>query len=280
MKFSLGFSSCPNDTFIFDGMIHNKIDTEGLLFEPFIADVEELNKRAFAGELDITKLSYHAYGFLSDKYVLLDAGSALGNNCGPLVIAKKELTTEEIEKGVIAIPGKYTTANFLFSLVFPHAERKKEMIFSEIENAIIEENVVTGVIIHENRFTYPSKGLIKIMDLGEYWEESTGLPIPLGGIVMKRKIPIDIQLKINRVMQRSVQFAMENPEKTRSFVKIHAQEMDETVMYQHIGLYVNNYTLDLGTTGRKAVEKLFELAQRKSLIPKQHNNIFTNYKNI
>lgn len=276
MKLSLGFSPCPNDTFIFDAMIHGKIDTEGLEFEVLLADVEELNQKAFAKELDITKLSYHAYGYLVDDYVLLDAGSALGNNCGPLLISKAQLTDNEINTGTIAIPGKYTTANFLLSLAFPNAKNKVETLFSDIEKNVLAEKVDAGLIIHENRFTYQEKGLKKIIDLGEFWEKTTQMPIPLGGIVAKRTLDIDILQKINRVMKRSVEFAFKNPDETKDFVKQHAQEMDEKVMYKHIHLYVNDYTKNLGNKGRAAIQHLFETALAKEIIPTYTSNLFLN----
>ncbi len=276
MKLSLGFSPCPNDTFIFDAMVHGKIDTEGLEFEVLMADVEELNVKAFAKELDITKLSYHAFGYLLEDYVLLDAGSALGNNCGPLLISKKKLSQEEVNDAKIAIPGKYTTANFLLSLAFPNAQNKTEMLFSDIEKAVLDGTMDAGLIIHENRFTYHERGLRKIMDLGAYWEGSTQLPIPLGGIVVKRNLPPDIQQKVNRIMKRSVAFAMENPEKTRAFVKAHAQEMEEHIMYNHIKLYVNDFTKDLQKTGKAAIHKLFDTAQEKEIIPNYTGEIFLN----
>jgi len=274
MKLSLGFSPCPNDTFIFDALVHQKIDTEGLTFELILADVEHLNQRAFAHQLDITKLSYHAYGHLIDEYILLDAGSALGRNCGPLLIAKEPLSTEDINLGPIAIPGKYTTANFLLSLAYPAAQHKQEMLFSEIEQAVLDEQVKAGLIIHENRFTYKDKGLVKLADLGEFWEQTTGFPIPLGGIVASRKLPKSILEKINRVLARSVAYALDHPEQTRSYVSAHAQEMDEDVMYAHINLYVNEFTRDLGSEGKAAVEHLFEMAQAKGIVPTSQSVIF------
>ncbi len=274
MKLSLGFSPCPNDTFIFDGMVHGKIDTEGLAFDVLLADVEELNQRAFKGDLDITKLSYHAYAYLQDQYQLLNGGSALGNNCGPLLIAKAPLTVAQINQGKIAIPGRYTTANFLLSLAFPNATNKEEMLFSDIENAVLKGEVDAGLIIHENRFTYQDKGLIKLIDLGEYWEDNTRLPIPLGGIVVKRGLPEEVRQTIDRVMQRSVAFALDNPEQTMAYVRPHAQEMDDKVMMQHIGLYVNDYTRHLGQKGRVAVQHLFEEAKSKGVIPQLREDIF------
>ena len=219
-------------------------------------------------------MSYHAYAYLTDKYVLLDAGSAFGNNCGPLLISKKKYKTGEVKALSIAIPGKFTTANFLLSLAYPEAKNKEEMLFSEIESSVLEGKKNAGLIIHENRFTYEEKGLQKIRDLGEYWEEETKLPIPLGGIVVRRDIAPDFQHKINRVLRRSVEFALENPLATKDFVRQYAQEMDEKVMYQHIGLYVNDFTVDLGEKGRKAVQKLFDIAVEKEVIPPVKEHIF------
>ncbi len=274
MKLTLGFSPCPNDTFIFDAMVHGKIDTEGLEFEPVIADVEELNQKAFDKQLDITKLSYHAFALLLEDYALLDAGSALGNKVGPLLIAKSPMEEKEVEQAHIAIPGKYTTANFLLSLAYPGAQNKTEMLFSEIEEAVLEGKADAGLIIHENRFTYQEKGLVKVKDLGEFWESTTKMPIPLGGIAVKRALPMDVQRTVSRVMQRSVAFAMDHPEAPRDFVRQHAQEMDEEVMYKHIDLYVNEYTRGLGHRGRAAVQRLFDIAMAKGVIPTWDMPIF------
>lgn len=267
MKLTLGFSPCPNDTFMFDAMIHHKIDTEGLEFDVCMEDVETLNNMAFEGKADLTKLSYHAYAFVADRYVLLDAGSALGFGCGPLLISKHDIDITKNESLRVGIPGKYTTANFLLSIAFPHLLNKKEMIFSEIEQALIDEKIDLGLIIHENRFTYLSKGLKKIIDLGSYWEELTGLPIPLGGIVASRKLPEEVIAKANRVLRRSIEFAFEYPASSMSFVKAHSQEMEEDVMKKHIELYVNTFSLELGTEGRNAVQQLFKLAKSHHLIP-------------
>jgi 1,4-dihydroxy-6-naphthoate synthase len=271
---TIGFSPCPNDCFIFDAMIHHKIDTEGLQFKAVMEDVETLNQMAFRGDLDITKLSYHAFAYLRDIYRLLDAGSALGNNCGPLLISKKN--PEEIGLKLndtncpltIAIPGKYTTANFLLSLAFPNAQNKVELVFSDIEEAVISGKVDLGLIIHENRFTYEQKGLKKVIDLGEWWETETHLPIPLGGIVIKKTLSEELIEKVNRVLRKSVEYAFANPKASLPFVKEHAQEMSEEVMYKHIDLYVNNYSIDLGIQGRSAVTKMFEKADQLGLIKK------------
>ncbi|TSD64977.1 1,4-dihydroxy-6-naphthoate synthase [Inquilinus sp. KBS0705] len=288
MKLTIGFSPCPNDTFIFDALIHHKIDTEGLEFEVFYDDVETLNQKAFRGELDITKLSYHAFAYAADKYILLDAGSALGFGVGPLLISNTEISIQDLEKNqivnlkseivnpLIAIPGKYTTANFLLSLAFPGATNKQEVVFSDIENAVLDGRADIGLIIHENRFTYQDKGLKKIIDLGDYWEKRTGCAIPLGGIVANRNLPQDIQHKINRVIKRSVEFAFANPKSGLDYIRSHAQEMSEEVMYKHIELYVNQYSLDLGEEGKKAVKLLFDTALEKGIIPQISEHLFLN----
>jgi 1,4-dihydroxy-6-naphthoate synthase len=280
MTLSLGFSPCPNDTFIFDALIHHKIDTEGLDFEVFYDDVETLNQKAFHGELDITKLSYHAFAYVADQYVLLDSGSALGFGVGPMLICKgdeEEMRKKLLEPNTqvkIGIPGKYTTANFLLGLAFPEALNKEELVFSDIEDAVLEGRVDVGLIIHENRFTYQDKGLNKILDLGDYWEKQTGLAIPLGGIVANRSLPLDLQHKINRVLRRSVEFAFANPKSGLEFIRSHAQEMSEEVMYKHIELYVNQYSVELGTEGKKAIKLLFDTATEKNVIPEIKDELF------
>ena len=273
-KLSIGFSPCPNDTFIFDALVHHKIDTEGLEFKVYLGDVEDLNQKAFKNELDITKLSYHAYGYLTDNYVLLDSGSALGAGCGPLLITSPNTPHSPISKLKIAIPGKYTTANFLLSIAHPEATNKVEMLFSDIEEAVLSGKVDAGLIIHENRFTYQEKGLEKIIDLGEYWENTTSSLIPLGGIVIKRSLPIDTILKVNRLLRKSIEYAFENPDSPLAYMQCNAQEMDKNVMMQHVGLYVNKYSIDLGDEGKSAITKMFNLAQEKGIIPKISNSLF------
>lgn len=280
MKLTLGFSPCPNDTFIFDALIHHKIDTEGLDFEVFFDDVETLNQKAFRGELDITKLSYHAFAYVTNQYVLLDSGSALGFGVGPLLICKDEKFLDQqylktqISNLRIAIPGKYTTANFLLSLAFPEGKNKTEVLFSEIENQVINGEKDLGLIIHENRFTYQDKGLHKIVDLGDFWEQQTSCAIPLGGIVANRNLPTAIQHKINRVLRKSVEFAFANPKSGLNFIRSHSQEMSEEVMYKHIDLYVNKYSVDLGEEGRKAIKILFDKALQTGIIPEVKNQLF------
>ncbi len=288
MKLSLGFSPCPNDTFIFDALIHHKVDTEGLDFEVHYEDVETLNQRAFKGELDITKLSYHAYAYAVERYVLLDAGSALGFGVGPLLICKnpdlievRNTKYEETSNFVprtpnlkVGIPGNYTTANFLLGLAFPELNNKREILFSDIEGALLDGTIDLGLIIHENRFTYQDKGLHKVIDLGDYWERTTNSPIPLGGIVAKRHLPEDIKATIERVIRKSVEFAFDNPKSGIDFIRSHAQEMSEEVMYKHIELYVNRFSISLGEEGRSAVQTLFDRAWQLGLVPKSDVNLF------
>jgi 1,4-dihydroxy-6-naphthoate synthase len=276
MKLSLGFSPCPNDCFMFDAIVNRRIDLEGLEFSVHLADVEALNKTAFAGEADVTKLSYHAYAYCLGEYVLLDAGSALGRNCGPLLISKRTISMEDAAVGRlrIAIPGKFTTANFLLGLALPAAQDKTELVFSAIEPALLNEEYDAGLIIHENRFTYQAKGLKKIIDLGEFWERETGTPIPLGGIVIRRSLPEDMKRKVNRVMRRSVEYAFADRAASLTFVREHAQEMSEEVMYRHIDLYVNEYSVDLGSEGKRAVEMLFERARASGIIPEVKDELF------
>lgn len=273
-KLTIGYSPCPNDTFIFDAMVHHKIDTEGLEFDVLLADVEELNQKAFNGELDITKLSYHALGYLTDTYRLMNSGSALGSGVGPLLISKKSIKPEEVNQLSIAIPGKYTTANFLLSIAFPNATNRIEMLFSDIEQAVLDGKVDAGLIIHENRFTYHQRGLHKIMDMGAFWEDKTKALIPLGGIVLRRKFDEALQFKLDRVLRRSIEFAFKNPESCMDYVRAHAQEMDEEVMKKHIELYVNEFSIDLGVKGRYAVESLFNLAVKNKIIPEVHPQLF------
>jgi 1,4-dihydroxy-6-naphthoate synthase len=276
MTLSLGFSPCPNDCFIFDAILNRRIDLEGLDFSVRLADVEALNRAAFGGEVDVTKLSYHAYAYCTSDYVLLDAGSALGRNCGPLLISKRQISNEEVAAGTlkIAIPGKYTTANFLLGLAYPGARDKTELVFSAIEAALLHDEYDAGLIIHENRFTFEAKGLKKIVDLGEFWEHETGAPIPLGGIVINRSLPDGIKHAVNRVVRRSVEYAFAHRADSLPFVRAHAQEMSEDVMYRHIDLYVNDYSVDLGLEGRRAVELLFEKARATGIIPAANHELF------
>jgi 1,4-dihydroxy-6-naphthoate synthase len=259
LKLSLGFSPCPNDTFIFDALVNKKIDTAGFEFEVVLEDVETLNQWALEGRLDITKLSFPALFQSSDEYVLLNSGSALGKGVGPLLISRSGITDEiKIDQASIALPGINTTANLLFSFAHPNASNKKFMIFSSIEKAVLGGETDLGVIIHENRFTYQQRGLHKVKDLGEYWEQKMNAPIPLGAIAIKRKLGAEAE-KVNSLIRQSLQYAFSNYPFITDYVKQHSQEMSEKVMLQHINLYVNNFSLDLGADGRQAIETLHEV---------------------
>ncbi len=262
MRLKLGFSPCPNDTFIFDALVHHKIDTEGLEFEVSLADVEQLNKWSFEGKLDVTKLSFNAFSKCVSQYVLLDSGSALGKKCGPLLI--KRPNTDLNSSSKIAIPGEYTTANLLLSHFNPEFSHKKELVFSDIEDQILLGHVDAGLIIHENRFTYEQRGLEKVKDLGDSWEQETGLPIPLGGIVVKRTIPSQIQQKLQRVIRSSVEYAFKNRDSSADFIRLNAQSMEKHVIDAHINLYVNDYSISLGAEGRKAVKLLLDSSCAKN----------------
>jgi 1,4-dihydroxy-6-naphthoate synthase len=275
MKLTLGFSPCPNDTFIFDALIHHKIDTEGLEFEVFFDDVETLNQKAFKAELDITKLSFHAFAYVHEQYVLLDAGSALGFGVGPLLICKNQDVANNLDPGLrVGIPGEYTTANFLLGIAYPQLGNKQVLLFSDIESALLEDKIDIGLIIHENRFTYEEKGLHKIIDLGSYWENLTNCAIPLGGIVVNRALDPETQNKVNRLIRKSVEYAFANPKSGLSFIKSHAQEMSEEVMYKHIDLYVNKYSIDLGSEGKEAIKVMFKMAEEKGIITPLKREIF------
>ena len=266
MNLTLAISPCPNDTFIFDAMIHQKIDTEGLTFTYILEDVETLNKMAKESTADITKVSYGAVSSLINNYMILDAGGALGKGVGPLLISKTKPSEIPVDiiSTTIALPGINTTAHLLFNLAFPRAQHKLFMPFDHIEDAVLNEEVDLGVIIHENRFTYAAKGLYKIADLGDVWEKNTGLPIPLGGIMARRSFDQALRQKINRVIQKSTEFAFEHIEDRPPFVKENAQEMDEAIMKKHIELYVNEYSLGLGMNGRNAVMRLIQASEEFS----------------
>lgn len=259
MKLTLGFSPCPNDTFIFDALVNKKIDTEGLEVEPVLEDVQTLNEWALQGRLDITKISYGVLPLIVKDYIVLNAGGALGKGVGPLFITRNDGEVKPVEEMTIAIPGEQTTAQMLFSLAYPQARKKKFLLFSEIEDAILNGQVDAGVIIHENRFTYQDKGLLKLADLGEYWETTTSNPIPLGGIVIKRSLDPVLQRRADSLIRRSLEYSFAHYPAVTDYVKQHAQEMSEAVMRQHIDLYVNNYSLDLGADGRSAVKKFLEI---------------------
>ncbi len=274
MKLTLGFSPCPNDTFIFEAMVHGRIDTEGLEFDWFLADVEELNRRAIEGSVDITKMSYHAYARAAAGYLILDAGSALGRSNGPLVISKHRMYPDELDNALIAIPGRYTTANLLFSIFWPAATNKREYLFSDIPEAVLSGEADAGLIIHETRFTYQAMGLKKVADTGERWEELTGMPVPLGGIVVSRTVDEVTAAKVNRAIRRSIEYARANPAESVGFIRKHAMETDAVITREHIQLFVNSFSLSLGEEGRAAIERLFTVATERGVIEPLPGRIF------
>jgi len=274
MKLTLGFSPCPNDTYIFDAMVNGRIDTEGLEFDWFLADVEELNHRAMEESVDITKMSFHAYARAAGGYLVLDSGSALGRNNGPLVVSKRKIWPDELDDAVIAIPGRFTTANLYFSIFWPNAEHKREYLFSDIPEAVLSGEADAGLIIHETRFTYLSMGLSLVADTGAMWEEMTGLPVPLGCIVASRRLDQSVAAKVNRVIRRSIEYARSNPGESAGFIRQHASETEAEVTREHIKLYVNDYSLSLGDEGRRAIERLFTIAREKGVIEPLPDRIF------
>jgi 1,4-dihydroxy-6-naphthoate synthase len=263
MKLTLGFSPCPNDTFIFDALVNKKIDTQGFDFDVVLEDVQTLNNWANEGRLDISKLSFPAFFKNAEHYACLSAGSALGKGVGPLLIAKTMVNVPDVGHCKIAIPGENTTANFLLNYAFPTALNRIPMLFSKIEDAVLNGEVDLGVIIHENRFTYQQKGLVKVLDLGEHWETKTGKAIPLGCIAVKRSLPKEVVQKINELIKVSLEYAYTHYPTLSDYITGHAQEMDEAVMRQHIELYVNEFTLELGETGREAIEEFYQLYQQQ-----------------
>ncbi|MDR0691630.1 MAG: 1,4-dihydroxy-6-naphthoate synthase [Prevotellaceae bacterium] len=250
---SLAFSPCPNDTFMFDALAHHRIDTEGLHFNVHLADVEALNHAAMRHTYDITKLSYHAYAYVEEQYAMLPAGSALGFGNGPLLVSARALHEDELATARVAVAGRYTTSVALLKAAFPQVADLRETVFSNIERMVLCGDADAGVLIHEGRFTYAQKGLHLIADLGARWEEKTRQPVPLGGIAMRRTHPEALQQTVTRVLRRSIEYALAHPDAGAAFVRKHAQEMDGQVIKQHIALYVNRFSLDLGDDGREAV---------------------------
>ncbi len=256
MDVTLGFSPCPNDTYMFAALVNQWIDTKGLQFHIHMEDVEQLNEWAGLGHLDVTKMSFHRAMSLEDTYQLLSSGSALGIGCGPILISSKPRSRQEILEGPIALPGHWTTAHLLFNLFYPGCQLKEFHLFSDIERLVAEDKVVAGVIIHENRFTYEAKGLQKITDLGEAWENETLSPIPLGGIFAHRRFSDDHMHRIESLIRESIQYARDHPKKVMEYVRLYSQEMNEEVMKSHIELYVNDFSLDLCAEVRQEVALL------------------------
>ncbi len=275
---SLGYSPCPNDTFIFFAMTHGKVERGNLNFSEQLADVEALNLKALNRELDITKVSYHALGFLRDNYSLLRSGSALGNGCGPLVVSKSQFSMEELRNKKIAIPGKLTTAYLLLQLYDPafrfSPDSIQPMPFDKIMDSVVSGESDAGLIIHEGRFTFASYGLRQVLDLGTWWEKETSLPIPLGGIVARRSLGDERIRTIDGILKKSIEYAFSNRSQPLKYIKEHAQELSDEVIMQHIDLYVNAYSLDLGDEGERAVNEFLSRAEEAGIIPPSNQPLF------
>lgn len=274
MKYKLGISTCPNDTFMFDAMLNGKIDTGIYDFEAYLADVEQLNQMAFSGETDITKLSYHSYFKVSEKYQLLNSGSALGNNCGPLIISKRKIYPNELKNCKIAIPGQNTTANLLMKVFFSEAINKSVYLFSDIEDCVLSGECDAGLVIHETRFSYQQRGLKLVKDLGCMWEERFALPIPLGGIAIKRDIPQTDKRAIDLILKESIKYAFDNKHSSLKFIKQYAVELEDEIIRQHINLYVNDFSIDMGDKGKAAVEVLANEYKTLKGEAKVYKNLF------
>lgn len=280
MKLTLGFSPCPNDTFIFDALVNKKIDTGEFEFEILLEDVQTLNHWAIEGKLDISKISYGVLPLVLPHYRMLHSGGALGKAVGPLLISGSALDITDPEFNIneytVVIPGENTTAHVLFSLAYPTARNKVFKVFHEIENFLLNTRgeKTLGVIIHENRFTYQNKGLFKLMDLGDFWEKKTGYPIPLGGIAVKKNIPLAMQKAIDTLIKESIGYAFNNYPNLSGYIRQHSQEMEETVMRQHIDLYVNEYSLDIGSDGKMAVNEFLKIYRSNNPIASITNEVF------
>jgi 1,4-dihydroxy-6-naphthoate synthase len=264
---SIGYSPCPNDTFIFYALVHGKVRVPGIEFRERLEDVETLNRLALEVTLDLTKISYHALGHLREQYALLRSGSALGRGCGPLVVSKQGTSLTDLKKGTIAIPGRLTTAFLLLRLYDPSLQNFRVMTFDRIMQAVASGEDAAGLIIHESRFTYPLYGLQKLLDLGEWWEAHSGLPIPLGGILGRRSLGTDTLLAVENGIRESLRYAQQNVQEVLDYCSQHSQEMDAQVMKSHIELYVNDFSLDLGEEGFSAVKRLFSEAEDKNIFP-------------
>ncbi len=273
-KYTIGFSPCPNDTFIFDALVNGRIDTGEYHFEPLLADVEVLNRMAMSGKLDITKISIGAYAAASEKYIILDSGSALGKGVGPILVSKTKIESSDFQKLKVAIPGKFTTANLLLSAFYPQITQKHEMLFSDIENAVLKGGFDAGLLIHEGRFTYEKRGLVKLFDLGEVWEQNMNMPLPLGCIAANRNIPASDRIAVSNLIRASLEYGYQNPKDSSQYILENAQEMEPEVIAGHIALYVNEFSLNLGTEGRNAISFLLQKGIDQGLLPQLKQPVF------
>jgi len=266
MNIDIAFSSCPNDTFIFHGMLHGCIDTGAIKFKPYVSDIENLNLEAFKETYTVSKLSFHAYLLLREKYEILDSGAALGYGCGPMLVAGENSDKKPVEEMKIAIPGEYTTAGMLLKLWNPEVKYLESVRFDNIMDGVVSGKYDAGLIIHEGRFVYRDYGLISLIDLGDWWERETGMPIPLGCIAIKRNADNSLKKNINRILRSSVEYAFNNRNASSEYVKSYAKELDEDVIKSHIDLYVNDFSVDLGVRGREAISVLEKMAKSRGLI--------------
>ncbi len=264
---TIGYSPCPNDTFIFYALVHGRVKVPGIDFREQLEDVETLNRLALENRLDITKISYHALGYLREAYALLTSGSALGRGCGPLVVARPGTSLSHMARGTIAIPGRLTTAYLLLRLFDPTLTKVSVMTFDRIMQAVSRGEATAGLIIHESRFTYPRHGLEKLLDLGEWWERHSGMPIPLGGILGRRSLGRGVLTNVGKGIRDSLLYARTHADEVMDYCRRHSQEMDEVVMKSHIDLYVNDFSLDLGEEGIAAVRRLFSEAEAQRIFP-------------
>jgi 1,4-dihydroxy-6-naphthoate synthase len=271
---TLGFSPCPNDTFIFYPLVHGLVGTGGISFFERLEDVETLNRLALEGELDVSKVSYHALGHIRDRYALLRSGSALGRGCGPLLVAREPVDPADLRGRTIAVPGQYTTALLLLRLFDPGLGNFVTMPFHEVMDAVTSGCVDAGLIIHESRFTYQGLGLHKLVDLGEWWEAETGLPIPLGGIVVRRSLGVETIAVIERALRDGIDYARRNPSEAAGYIREHSQEISDEVCAAHIDLYVNDFSAELGDEGERAVAELLRRAEKSGIIPPSEAGLF------
>jgi 1,4-dihydroxy-6-naphthoate synthase len=265
---TLGFSPCPNDTFIFHALVKGMVAADNLSFSELLMDVEQLNQHALATALDVTKVSFHLYGHIRNNYTLLSSGAALGRGCGPLLVSRKECSMATLRNKPVALPGMYTTAALLLRLFAPQLDNLVYMPFDRIMPAVVSGEVAAGVIIHESRFTFREYGLFQLVDLGEWWEADTGCPIPLGGIVAKSSLGSEVIDTVGRLIAESIDHAFANPRSSREYIRSHSQEMSDEVCDAHIRLYVNDFSLDLGEEGRRAVAVLMARGEAAGLLPR------------
>ena len=274
---SLGFSPSPNDTHIFHALVHGQIP-DAPRFEPVVRDIEALNHLALRGELDVVKVSFHAFGHVRNQYGLLHSGGAMGWACGPLLVAREWVDPEELGRGQIAIPGRLTSAALMAQLSDARIRNLRVLPYHQIMPAVRSGAVAAGVIIHESRFTFPDYGLHRIVDLGEWWEQTTGCPIPLAVIAVRRDLDPELLDQVEQAVSRSVQRAREHRSISREYVRRHAKEMSEEVIEAQIDLYVNDYTADYGSAGQASIREMMGRAEAGGLAVPCDMPLFANGK--